>query len=395
MKRIIFTLLIIISCITPVYATLPVDINYDGIISSQELSSEILNHLQSEGPVPLELIDAAWMYWHWNGTPLSITDSSNKTIIFDYPVKRLVAYDGSTLETLRSLNSTGIVVGVSKNTFDEPVFFPEFQLTQGVGTVWSPDIEALMKTRPDTIILYATISPDSVKTIEDQVHAFDPSVRVLRFDLFKPESYPEEVRKLSKIIGKEQEAEAFLQFYEPILQTIRSRVGEIQEEDRKTVYFEGWNAYKSAAPGSGYHEKITFAGGRNIFNDAPNPYPVVNPEAVLRLAPEYIIKQVGAGESNIGGYNDQNTDKLKTVHRDLLNRTGWNTLPAVKKGNVHVIHSDIQGSASHFIGMQYLARWFYPELFSDIDPLKTHQEYLTRFQHLNYNPTEQGGFVYP
>jgi len=45
--------------------------------------------------------------------------------------------------------------------------------------------------------------------------------------------------------------------------------------------------------------------------------------------------------------------------------------------------------------MQYLAKWFYPEIFSDIDPLKTHQEYLIRFQHLNYNPIEQGGFVYP
>jgi iron complex transport system substrate-binding protein len=83
------------------------------------------------------------------------------------------------------------------------------------------------------------------------------------------------------------------------------------------------------------------------------------------------------------------------VHEGLLNRTGWNTLPAVKTGNVHVIHSDILGSSSHFIGMQYLAKWFYPKQFSDIDPLKTHREYLTRFQHLQFDPAVRGGFVYP
>ena len=101
-------------------------------------------------PASAELLDAAWIFWYWNGTSLTVTDSANKTIIFNKPVRRLVAFDGSTLETLRSLNDTELVVGVSKNTFDEPVFFPEFQHTQGVGTVWSPDIEALMKTKPDS-----------------------------------------------------------------------------------------------------------------------------------------------------------------------------------------------------------------------------------------------------
>lgn len=379
----------------PVLANITGDSNADGLISTKEVSDAILDYLQSGGLVPTSLSDAAWMYWYWNGSPITFTDSANKTITFDRPVRKLIAYDGSTLETLRSLNGTGVVVGVSKNTFDKPIFFPEFQQARGVGTVWAPDIEALIKIRPDTIVIYATVSPDSVQAIEDQVHAFDPSIRILHLDLFKPETYPQEVRILAKILGREQEAETFLQFYEPVLKTIQTRIVEIPEEKRKTVYFEGWNAYKSAAPGSGYHEKITFAGGINIFAYAPNPYPAVDPEAVLRIAPEYVIKQVGAGESDVGGYNDPDTRNLAPVYENLMNRTGWNTLPAVRKGNVHIIHSDIQGSASHFIGMQYLAKWFYPELFADIDPLKTHQEYLTRFQHLSFNPQTQGGFVYP
>ncbi len=394
MNRLIFLLLGFVLC-SPVMAGLPYDTNSDNTISSDELGSDILKNLETNDPVSSDLSDAAWIYWHWNGTPLTVTDTANQTITLEKPVHRLVAFDGSTLETLRSLNATDLIVGVSKNTHDEREFFPEFQQTPSIGTVWSPDMEALIETRPDTVFIYGSISRDSVQAIEEQLKTLDPSIRVLHFDLFRPEIYPDEVIKVAKILGKEGDAQAFLDFYEPVMSTIGERIASIALNERKTVYFESWNAYKSAAPGSGYHEKVEFAGGKNIFADATNPYPAVDPEAILRLKPEIVIKQVGAGESNVGGYNDPNAKQLVPVYESLLNRTGWNTLPAIQNGNIHVIHSDILGSASHFIGLEYLAKWFYPEKFSDIDPIQTHTEYLTRFQHLQYDPKNRGGFAYP
>lgn len=394
MTRILISLLLILLCISPALALLPGDANGDKHITTNELSVEILTNLETGGPVPQDLSDAAWIYHYWNGSPLIITDTANRTITLDKPVRRLIAFDGSTLETLRSLNASDLVVGVSKNTHDEKTFFPEFLNTPDVGTVWSPNIEALLKTKPDTIFIYGTISQNSVKTIEDQVQTLDSSIRVLHFDLYRPEAYPEEIRKLGRILGKEPEAEEFLSFYLPVMNTIRDRVRAIPEQERKTVYFESWNAFKSAAPGSGYHEKVAYSGGRNIFADSPTPYPAVDPEAVLRLSPAIIIKQVGAGESNVGGYNAPDSKPLIPVYDGLLNRTGWNLLPAVKNHDIHIIQSDILGSASHFIGIQYLAKWFYPDRFADIDPLKTHQEYLNRFQHLSFDPAIRGGFVY-
>jgi iron complex transport system substrate-binding protein len=43
------------------------------------------------------------------------------------------------------------------------------------------------------------------------------------------------------------------------------------------------------------------------------------------------------------------------------------------------------------VGLSYLAKWFYPEKFPDLDPEAIHKEYLERFQGLKY----QGIFVYP
>jgi len=41
-----------------------------------------------------------------------------------------------------------------------------------------------------------------------------------------------------------------------------------------------------------------------------------------------------------------------------------------------------------------MAKWFHPELFEDLDPKSIHQEYLTRFQGLDYALDEHGVFVY-
>jgi iron complex transport system substrate-binding protein len=42
-----------------------------------------------------------------------------------------------------------------------------------------------------------------------------------------------------------------------------------------------------------------------------------------------------------------------------------------------------------------MAKWFHPDLFKDLDPQAIHQEYLNRFQNLDYNLDKNGVFVYP
>jgi len=39
----------------------------------------------------------------------------------------------------------------------------------------------------------------------------------------------------------------------------------------------------------------------------------------------------------------------------------------------------MQEETRNFIGIGYLAKWFYPELFTELDSKVVHQEYLTRF----------------
>ncbi len=51
----------------------------------------------------------------------------------------------------------------------------------------------------------------------------------------------------------------------------------------------------------------------------------------------------------------------------------------------------IGASPQYPTGMAYMAKWFHPELFGDLDPQAMHEEYLERFQGVPY----QGIYAHP
>jgi iron complex transport system substrate-binding protein len=68
---------------------------------------------------------------------------------------------------------------------------------------------------------------------------------------------------------------------------------------------------------------------------------------------------------------------------------------AIKNDNVYILSKDVFFGGRYFLSIAYMAKWFHPDLFKDLDPEAIHQEYLTRFQHLDYDLGKQGVFVYP
>ena len=384
-------------------AAVPCDGNGDGTLTASELATAILDSLDArfmggtvEAPSSADLRDAAFVYTHWDGRALTITDSSGRTTTLTRPLQRIALFNSDALEMMRSLGlEPDRVVGVSKYVLEDPVFYPEYQGKANLGSTWSPDYEQAAGIRPDAVFLYATLSESSCADIEKTLSAIDPNIHFFRFDSYRPAVYADEVRTLGLLLGKEKEAERFLAFYGNATGTVADVVDAVPVKDRVPVYLESWNDYKSAGKGSGYDEKIQLAGGRNIFGDNPVEYPVVDPEAVISRNPDVIIKIVGAGETAFGGYGDDDRSSFEPVLRSIGDRPVWNQIKAVRNGRVHIIHTDVIGGPEYFIGTAYLAKWFYPDLFGDLDPRAVHQQYLKEFQQLDYDLDEHGTFVYP
>lgn len=379
----------------PVSAALPGDTSGNDHLEKGELASTILSALKDSTTLQ-DARDAAYVYTAWNASPKTITDSSGKERVIFRPFHRIIVMNSETLETMRSIGyDTSTVVGVDKYTLKATAFFPEFENTPGIGSIWAPDYEKIVSLQPDAVFVYAEISRSSCDEIEENLAKTSPGVTVLRFDCYLPESYPGEIGILGDLLDCQAGGRKFLEFYASNIDTVTSRVAAIPENERVKVYFETWNDYKTCAAGSGYDQKIRMAGGSNIFGNEAGEYPELDPEAVLASSPEAIIKLVGSMKYTFGGYNGGEEAQFQQAHDTLVSRKGWESLPAVRDTRTYLIHTDILGGPHFFVGVQYMARWFYPDRFSDLAPARVHTEYLTRFQELPASIVEDEIFVYP
>lgn len=375
---------------------IPGDTDGDGVLNRSEYTTAALTYLVGEGDLSrTDIQDAAWVFTRWDGRPLEVTDSTGQTLTLSRPLRRVVTFTGESLETLRSLGfDIEKVVAVDKYSHEKSIFFPECREKANVGSIWSPDMEQVLSLRPDAVFLYATISTAACDEIQQKLEASSPEIRVLRFDCFKPATYPKEIRTIAAMTGCEDGGDAFVEFYNSVMERIRAGTADIPDDEKTRVYFEYWTDYKTFASGSGYNEKLEIAGGYNPFAGESAEYPEIDPEAVIVSNPEVVVKLTGRGLA-AGGYVGHDIAALEATRSALLERPGWSQLVAVANDRVYVIHSDILGGAQHFIGTAYLAKWFYPERFADLDPNAIHQRYLTEFQGIDFNLASEGAFVYP
>jgi len=402
-RRLLLVLALLLLLAVPASAAegIPGDADGDGVLARAEYASAVLAYLDTAcmgGTGDLDrddIRDAAWVYARWDGKPREVVDSSGQTVTLYRPLRRVVTFSGESLETLRSLGfDMDRVVAVDKYSHEKSIFFPECREKANVGSIWSPDMEKVLSVRPDTVILYATISTAACDDIQRRLEASSPGIRVLRFDCFKPATYAGEIRTIASIIDETERGEEFASFYGSTMDRIRDGTADIPDDEKTRVYFEYWFDYTTVAASAGYNEKTELAGGKNPFATGTTEYPVVDPEAIIVADPEVVVKLAGQGLA-AGGYAGHDPEALAAIRSTLFERPGWSRISAVEDGRVYVIHSDILGGAQHFIGTAYLAKWFYPDRFADLDPHAVHQRYLTEFQGIDFDLASQGTFVYP
>jgi iron complex transport system substrate-binding protein len=321
---------------------------------------------------------------------LTIVDSADKIKTVKKPIKGIVTYNTNALETMRSIKvEKDRIVGVSIYAVQDAIFFPEFSDYPAISGWPSLDCEKILGLYPEVVILYGTFFESMYEDAEEKLKP--AGITVIGLDLCRPTTEVEEVKKLGYIFDKRNEADEFIDFYHGIMDTIKEEVEDIVEDERPRVYFEAYKKYHSSGNvKGGYHDYIEMAGGHSIFSDIHGiEFPDVDAEEVIERDPEIIVKLPWAG-----GYDVDDVTKLKSIRDEIMDRPELKEVSAVKKGKVYVISSEITGTASHVVSIAYMAKWFHLDLFEDLDPQAIHQEYLTRFQRLDYDLDKHGVFVY-
>ncbi len=190
-----------------------------------------------------------------------VIDESGKTVTINEPVGRIVVCHAMFAEVLRSLGADDKIVGIPTYMENYTTFYPDLSKLPTVGGASTPDSEAIVSLKPDLVIVYGNWA----ENMETDLKGVAPVLRLT----YRPFSTTDQdIMMLGYLVGKNQEANQLIDFYQKPLTQIKERVSSLDEKEMPRVYLE-YSDYRTNSEGSGTHEMLLMAGGRNIFSKLP------------------------------------------------------------------------------------------------------------------------------
>ena len=226
-----------------------------------------------------------------------LRDDTGFVTRFDVPPQRIVSLLPSLTETVCVLNACDRLVGVDRySNWPQAVT----KLPQ-VGGGLDPSIEAVVALKPD-VVLIATSSRAAVR-----LRAL--GLKVVQLE---PRTHAD-VRRVVIALGQLLQVDGAEALLRRIDSDTRAAAQSLPTAARGTrVYFEVSPAPYAAGRSSFIGEAMEALGLVNIIAPELGPFPRINPELVVRAAPQIII----ASPSSL---------------QDMPRRPGWAALPALRE----------------------------------------------------------------
>ncbi|OPX80527.1 MAG: Cobalamin-binding protein precursor [Methanosaeta sp. PtaB.Bin039] len=368
----------------------PGDSDGDRIVSAEELAAA--EKLANEGKLSAdELEEIRHIHEKY---PITIIDSSDRTVTIYKPVKAIIPLSWTPHEPIFLLGGLDKIVGLRTDLQKAYSWLPGIDSKPTIGGYKEIDYEKLIELKPDLVIS----SPGKVDTLKDKLGPVGiPYVHLFRTK--DQDTFDKDLQILAKILESERRADEFIAWRQNCLDLLKEKVDSIKTTDRIKVYCESADhAYYAAANLTGANEMISLAGGNNIAGDLTGaPYFVdVEPEWVLKEDPNAIVIAVSVAgdplEAALGYQAEDDATKNLEDHLSMIyNRSVLKETDAAKQGRIYLLHATYTDFGRGFIGAYYMAKWFYPELFKDLDPEGINREYFEKWLGVPYN----GIWAYP
>lgn len=267
--------------------------------------------------------------------------------------------------------------------------FPEAEKIPLVGGTSADtfSVEKALAVHPDLAIMALSgghgPSPDSEAV--KQLEAAGVAVIFVDFSDHPLSNTVPSMRLLGQALGREQQAQAFIDFYQRSLARVTDTLAQAGQLEQPTIFIDMLAGLQDCcgSPGTGnFGEMIKLAGGRNIADGRiPGPIGTLNVEYILSSDPDVYVA-TGVFAAGQGGVTLGYSATLQQAHdslRQAAQRPPLNELRAVRQGNVHGLWHIFYDSPEHLVAVQALAQWLHPQLFKDLDPDQTRRELYQRF----------------
>jgi len=239
--------------------------------------------------------------------------------------RRVVSTAPSFTETVFALGAGDRVVGVSTYCH----FPPSVKALPQVGTYLKPNIEAIVRLKPDLVLVHSEHQQE-VKQLQSL------GIATLPLNNTGLEDTLATIRQAGQALGLPNKATA-------LEASLRGQLKALQQQTAgkppKTILFivgrtpGRLDGLIAVGKGSFLNELMVIAGGRNVLADSPVTYPRISLEAILRLDPDVIVDMGDMAETT--GVTEQH--KQSVVALWAQNKQ----LKAVRQKRVFAVAADI------------------------------------------------------
>ena len=278
--------------------------------------------------------------WATPSSCATFMDALGREIPVPAPPKRLIALAPNLTEILFALGLGDRVVGVT-NHCNYP---PEARLKPRVGSYIHLNVEQIISLSPDLVIGTVDGNERYILDLLEQAH-----VKVFFVNPRDVRQAIETISTVGLVCGVPENARQLSGNL-----TLRvNRVVEVTSPRKRPLVFLQIHIQPimTVSKNTVHHDLILLAGGDNMTADEPVTYPRISLEEVIRRKPEVILVSSMEREG-----------RFEKARQDWLQ---WTSIPAVQKGKVHLIDSDLIDRPSPRVvdGLEIMAKLLHPEVF--------------------------------
>lgn len=315
---------------------------------------------------------------------IKFIDDVGREIILEKPLTRVVVANRYNSELIRAIGAIDSVIAVDTNTAQDRVYWKQFDPKNVIGKgASSLNYEKILSLAPE-----ALITPRNSSYAKDIEQLGKAGIKVIVVTGWDNANMQKQIENLGLMFGKEDKANKLISFYNDTTKTVEDRVSKVK--NKKTIYWEYGDPFTTCIPGTsndGWVSMLKRAGGVSIFDDPNIKGKTIDPEKILVANPDVIIKTTsGLALKNTGIYTVAPKEEYEKIMNEMLSRSGWSNLKAVKNKDVYITTGFCAGGLGKLIGVVYTAKWLYPKEMQDIDP----DEIFTKWMDMQGMPMPKG-----
>lgn len=324
---------------------------------------------------------------------INATSSSAKQVLYyvdvdgavnsmHFPASTVVSTYEQNTKQLVTLNAMSKCIGVdegsSKLSYLNGQFTDNYLISSS--TRFDPEATVIMGANPDIVV--TGTRQWYCNDLEKALPSNRTTMDIVRISSWEDNNVLAGTLTLGFMLCLNEQAKEYVDWCDAILNEVEEKTSTLSDEEIVKVLvprgeYDNWKITFNG-PRSGKYETSEAAGAYNLIKDnltSSSTNVVVSEEWVLGLHDnlDQIVSIVYGGFDNASfkGYtNAEYYNMTVEYYKDLTSAYGT---------QIHVLDNIVGQGTTYIIGVIYMAKWFYPELFSDFDADALFQEFIDKF----------------